>query len=153
MVIVDSFNNHGVEEIFNLAINNIDWSYGLSEELKKYLVLYQLGDGLRSVAFYCTQLFNLSRNQREFNRFCRELETNDSLEECKGYIRDVFGKYLDSLVIQEMGIPDPPRLRRTIELRFERCNNGDYKLCRNGKTLSYNMAVPIRELTQLSVDF
>ncbi len=155
MIIVDSFKGEGVEDVFNQAIDCVSWSSGLSREIKRCLILYTIHQGLSTTKFFCTEMFRLSRDKAMFNSFVQELNNNRSLEGNRGFIKDIFTKFINGYaVLTNNSLPfEPPRLRRSIELKF--CPDGasGFVLCRKSKASGYNVTVEVTDLSQLSVDF
>lgn len=155
MVIVDSFKGEGVEDLFNQAIDCVSWSPGLSREIKRVLILHQIHEGLCTTRFYCTEVFRLSRNGAKFNSFVQELDSNESLRRNRGFIKNIFTKFVNSrAVMMNNSLPlEPPRLRRSIQLQFFPNGKKGFTLCRRSKAGGYNVTVEVTELSQLSVDF
>lgn len=155
MVLVNNFEGEGVKDLFNQAIANVKWSKGLNDDIKRVLILSMLYEGLCTRRFYCTEFFALSRNQARFNKFGYELENNKSLEASRGFIRDMFTKFINNRVKHlNNSLPlEPPRLKRSIVLSVLHDRDGNYALYRNGKASGYNITVPVESLADLERDF
>ena len=155
MIIVNSFEGEGVEDVFNQAIEHVSWSPGISRDIKRILILYVIQQGLSSTRFFCTEMFKLSRDKAKFNSFVRELDSNRSLENNRFFIKEIFTKFVDDrAALMDDSLPlDPPRLKRSIQLKFLSDSKEEFVLCRNSKAAGYNITTEVTDLGQLSVDF
>lgn len=155
MVLVNSFEGEGVANVFNQVMREVRWSRGLSDEVKRVLILEQINEIYCTRRFYCTEMYNLSIDQRKLNQFGKELDNNRSLVENRGYIRELFSKYVSSQDFVDSLLPlgPPPRLRRSVVLSVIRDTDDNYKLYRNGKAIGFNITVPVNRFEDISRDF
>lgn len=154
MVIISSFDDKGIVEVFNQAMRLVRWSEGLNDDIKRVLILSVINEVYCTRRFYCYEMYNISRNQKKFNQFGSELDNNFSLDENKYRIRELFNKYFCSCDTNESTLPPiPPRLRRSVVLSVCRDTDGNYRLYHNGKAGAYNVTVPVTSFEDLSCDF
>ena len=155
MVLINSFEGENVTSLFDRAIGVVDWSFGLSKDVKRVAVLYYLYEGICTRRFICTEMYKLSRNQEKLNALGFELENNRTLHEQEGFFRSIFNKFLNSQIVSAgrlMPPPTPPRLRRSFKLELVLENDGNYALYRSGKRGGYNVTTLVTDFSQLECD-